>query len=55
MTFQVFVELEQQEKFSSSVGVFCMHLREAIITYSCEYRDDVAGSKQVDGVDCFPP
>lgn len=28
MTFHVFTELEQQEKFSPRVGVLCVHPRE---------------------------
>lgn len=54
MTFQVFTEFEQQERFSPSMGVLCVHFREAVIIYSCKHWADEAVSAQADGVDCFP-
>lgn len=42
----MFTELEQQEKFSPSVGVLCLNPREAVIIYSYKHWADVAGSMQ---------
>ena len=46
MTFQVFTQLEQQEKFLPSVGVLCMNPREAVTTGFCKHYADRAGSVQ---------
>ena len=54
MTFQVFTELEQQEKFSPSLGVLCTNPRETVTTYFCKRCADGPGLHRRDGGDCFP-